>query len=183
MKALLFLDMDGVLNDKTQLESGFYGTKPECVAQLNRILRETGAEIVLSSAWRYMIPGAMTLRGFTYLLLTHGVACRTSGDEPEDMLIGLTCRDEELKPRGRQIRHWLNEHGGRRRYVVLDDGGENPDKSWTDMGIDAAGHPVVWTDGKVGLTEADADRAIAILKGDAKEIFDGRRRIGRGPDR
>jgi hypothetical protein len=170
VRPLIFLDMDGVLNDKTQLESGFYGSKPECVAQFNRILRTTSAEIVLSSAWRYMIPEAMTLQGFTYLLLTHGVACRTKVELPafpDDLLIGTTCRDEDLSPRGQQIRHWLNECGGRRPYVVLDDGGQNPDGTWSDMGIADAGHPVVWTDGKVGMTAVDADRAIQILTGGA----------------
>lgn len=149
MRPLIFLDMDGCLNDHTQLESGFCGVKSECASRLNRILRETDAEIVLSSAWRYMVPDAMTLNGFQYLLQTHGVDCN-------DRLIGVTCRDEELMPRGQQIRQWRNEHGGDRRYVVIDD---------LDLGISEAGHPFVQTDGAVGLTDADVERAIAILNG------------------
>lgn len=167
MAPLIFLDMDGVLNDHVRFDNGFCGVKAECVTHLNRILRTTGAEIVLSSAWRYMVPEAMTLKGFAYLLLTHGVACRTDEEEPKDRLIGITCRDEELLPRGQQIRHWRLENGGDRRYVVIDDGGENPDGSWHDMGINAAGHPTVWTNGKVGLTAKDADAAIEILTGRA----------------
>lgn len=49
------------------------------------------------------------------------------------------------------------------RYWVVE--GPVPDGSWYDMGINEAGHPVVWTNGKVGLTAADADRAIGMLKG------------------
>lgn len=166
VRPLIFLDMDGVANDHKAHTNGYCGTKPECVAQLNRILRETDAKVVLSSAWRYLIhSGSMTLRGFVNLLLTHGVEIQTNEKRPRSRLIGITCRDEDLSPRGQQIRHWLNEHGGRRPYVVLDDGGQNPDGSWYDMGINDAGHPVVWTDGSVGLTAADADRAIGILKG------------------
>lgn len=147
MRPLIFLDMDGVVNDHTQTESGFCGVLPRCAAQLNRILRATDAEIVISSAWRYMIPEAMNLKGFAYMLLTHGIDCK-------DRIIGLTCRDEELMPRGQQIRHWRCENGGARPYVVLDD---------LDLGITAAGHPFVLTDGKIGLTYRNADRAIAML--------------------
>lgn len=160
MRALLFLDMDGVLNDKTPHPNGYYGVKASCVESLNRVLQSTNAQIVISSAWRYMIPDAMSLQGFEYLLVTHGVDCR-------DRVVGFTCRDEDLEGRGQQIRHWLNEHGGRRPYVVLDDGGQHPDGSWSDMGIHEAGLAVVWTNGKVGLTAADADRAIRILMGGA----------------
>lgn len=149
-RPLIMLDLDGVINDHEQLPSGYCGSRRDCVDQLNRILRETDAEIVISSAWRYMIPYAMGLRGFTYLLQTHGVDCH-------DRIIGVTCRDEDLEPRGLQIRHWLNEHGGDRRYVVLDD---------LDEGITEAGHPFVQTDGTRGLTAMDADQAIAILKGE-----------------
>lgn len=163
MRPIIFLDCDGVINDHKRHSNGFCGTKPECVAHLNRVLRETDADIALSSAWRYMVPDAMTLKGFTYLLLTHGVDARMDDEAQTDRLIGVTCRDEDLMPRGQQIRHWRNEHGGDRPYVVIDDGGENPDGSWTDMGVNAAGHPTVWTNGKVGLTAADAELAIAIL--------------------
>lgn len=156
---VLFLDCDGVINDHIAHSNGYCGTNPECVRRLNRILNNTSAGIVVSSAWRYLVhSGSMTLLGFESLLKSHGVDCH-------GRVIGLTCPDEELSPRGSQIRHWLNEHGGR-DYVVLDDGGEHPDGSWYDMGIDEALLCVVWTDGTVGLTDADADRAIAMLGGE-----------------
>jgi hypothetical protein len=151
VRPIIFLDLDGVLNDHQQRESGFCGIDLPLATRFNRVLRETDAQIVLSSAWRYMIPEAMSLKGFTYLLQTHGVDCH-------ERLIGVTCRDEEIEPRGQQIRHWRLENGGERPYVVIDD---------LDLGITEAGHPFVQTDGKVGLTEADADRAIEILTGRA----------------
>jgi hypothetical protein len=157
---VIFLDMDGVLNghDYDELTESCT-VDPDCVRWFNTILVAVpGAKIVVSSAWRYMVHnGAMTLRGFEYLLRTHGVAC-------VDRVTGLTCLDEELEPRGQQIRHWLNEHGGNRPYVVLDDGGDK-DGQWYDLGINAASLRVVWTKGNVGLTDWDAHRAIEILKG------------------
>lgn len=46
----IFLDIDGVLNDD------HFGIKieEERVALLAKIVKETGASIVLSSSWRYM---------------------------------------------------------------------------------------------------------------------------------
>jgi hypothetical protein len=62
---ILFLDMDGVLNAHEWLgEAGSCDVRHDCVLRLNRILHETGAAIVLSSAWRYMVHGGdMTLPG------------------------------------------------------------------------------------------------------------------------
>jgi hypothetical protein len=125
--------------------------RQDCVDHLNRILIECDANIVVSSAWRYMVSGgSMTETGFEYLLRTHRIACTTR-------IEGFTPTDEEIEGRGRQIRAWLNEHGDGRPYVVLDD---------MDEGITENGLKFVQTNGSTGLTEADADRAIAILKGE-----------------
>lgn len=146
---IVFLDMDGVLNSHDQHSNGYCGTTPAAVMVFNEVLRQTEALIVISSAWRYMVPEAMTLKGFEYLLLTHGVECK-------DRILDVTCRDEDLQPRGLQIRHWLNEHGGDRRYVVLDD---------LDLGITEHGHPFVQTDSAVGLRSEDGIRVVEILTG------------------
>lgn len=152
MRPLIFLDLDGVLNDHEEHDNGYCGTAGFCVRRLNDILRETGAEIVVSSAWRYLIlSGSMTLKGFENLLLSHGVNCF-------GRVVGHTCSDEVAEPRGIQVRHWLNENGGDRRYLVVDD---------LDLGITEQGHPFLRTDGKVGLTDADVERAIEILGQDA----------------
>ncbi len=158
-RPLIFLDIDGVLNCHNYDEACESSTiNSDCVYRINRVLDATGAMIVISSAWRYMVHGgAMTLGGFGYMLRTHGVRCK-------DRIIGLTCIDEEIPERGQQIRQWLNIHGGDRPYVVIDDGGTE-DGRWSDLGINAAGHPVVWTDGRVGLTWDDAAKAIGILAG------------------
>jgi len=72
---VIFLDIDGVLNGHEFCEHAkSCGINPECVCELNRIIAATDAKIVLSSAWRYMVHGgALTLKGFEYMLRTHGV--------------------------------------------------------------------------------------------------------------
>ena len=162
---LLFLDIDGVLNAHE------YDPAVRCgqihrdkVERLNRVLRATGARFVLSSAWRYIVHrGEATLAGMDWLLRSHGLL--------GDRLIGITRPDTMrtdanyqghpqswpvCNERGQQITDWLTGHAGHiwPRYVVIDD---------LDLGIVAAGHPFVHTVGTVGLTDIDADRAIAIL--------------------
>lgn len=146
---LIFLDIDGVLNDHATFENGYCGIKAECVARLNRILLETGANLVISSAWRYLIISrSMTREGFQNLLLSHGVNCYKK-------IRGTTQPDMGAITRGQQILAWLICNGFAGTYVVLDD--------LDDAGIAEEGLPFVRTDGKVGLTDADADKAIAIL--------------------
>lgn len=144
---VVFLDIDGVLNrHRFNGLSQSSSIEPECVGHLNRLLVETGAAVVLSSAWRYMlIRGAMTVDGFDYLLRTHGVIA--------GRLVSWTCSDEDEKDRGWQIHRWRNRIGHTGKYVVIDD---------LDLGISYL-HPFVHTDGEVGLTGLDTDKAIRIL--------------------
>lgn len=58
MRKIIFLDIDGVLNDRETLTkkypgSGIMGIDPYKVLLLSRIVEATGAEIVLSSSWRH----------------------------------------------------------------------------------------------------------------------------------
>ena len=161
-RPLIFLDIDGVLNghnfdDHPSVLSNTIDR--ECVEALNRLIVAVDPDIVLSSAWRYMIHGgAMTLKGFEYLLRTHGVMAN-------DRLIGLTLTDATYPTRGEQIQAWLDEFGSR-PYVVLDDGGCKPGTDeWWDMGLPI--HPVVWTRGNVGLTDFEVAKAIETLRGQA----------------
>lgn len=148
--ALIFLDIDGVLNGhQFSDDAQSCLTDAACVSRLNRILDRVECEIVISSAWRYMIHGgAMTVLGFQYMLRTHGMRCVN--------LIGVTETDEVTETRGEQIRQWKRANGGGRRYVVLDD---------MDDGISERGLNAVFTNGAVGLTDSDVERAIAILEG------------------
>lgn len=164
---LIFLDIDGVLNThETDPEVLCGQIHPHKVRRLNQILRATGAKIVLSSAWRYIVHrGEANLMGMEWLLRSHGVlAGRLLAVTRPDRLRTFTTYNgvpaawPVENERGQQIAEWLADNGGAKayRYVVIDD---------LDLGIITAGHPFVQTDGAVGLTDADVEDAIAILNG------------------
>lgn len=146
---LLFLDLDGVANNHAYNETSQSTTfLPRCVDQLNRIIEATDCRLVLSSAWRYMLIGrAMTLCGFEYLLRSHGVAA-------QGRLVGMTPADEEWSQRESQIKEFLRGRVDVDGWCVLDD-------------LPLMLYPEQWrfvrVDGSIGLTEKDADRAIAVL--------------------
>lgn len=163
---ILFLDIDGVLNGhEWDDEAQSCNIRRECVAHLNRVVRETGCRIVLSSAWRYIVHGgAMTLRGFGYMLRTHGML---AGCGAANLIVGLTRKDDEsvdpldLKEdeRARQIKDWLATAVGMigvepAAFAAVDD---------EEQGFALHGIPAVITDGKRGMTAADADRLIELL--------------------
>jgi len=160
---LLFLDIDGVLNthevDPEVLCGRFL---PSHVSHLNRVLRETDARIVLSSAWRYFVyRNEMNLAGLDWLLRSHGViAGRLVGITREDTMVRPVtfCGNAAAWPmtneRGQQIADWRVNNGHTDAYAVVDD---------LDLGISESGHPFVQTDGKVGLTHHEACRLIQLL--------------------
>jgi len=143
MASVIFLDFDGVVLCERAYRRGRVNgqlvPEPSCVAALNRITRESGAQIVVSSTWRMF--GEAKVRA---LLAEWGV---------EAEVIGITPDLSHRPPRGVEIQTWLARNPSPRSFVILDD-----DK---DMG-----HLLpylVRTSFSSGLTEADADRAIAIL--------------------
>jgi hypothetical protein len=148
---VLFLDIDGVLNAGAfcaTAESSSLDTA--AVHHLNAILEATGAKLVLSSSWRYLIlSGSMTVQGFEYLLRTHGVA--------KGRLIDHTCADEATAGRGRQILRWLDEHGPVEAWAVVDD------LAIEDLGEQRWRH--VRTDARAGLSAADAQAIVRVLTG------------------
>lgn len=164
---LLFLDIDGVLNehdfDHEALSNPIHRDK---VQILNRVLKVTGAHIVLSSAWRYIIHrGEADLRGMDWLLRSHGLlANRLCGITRLDKMMMRPWNGEPQQwkecpvenERGRQISDYLERHAcPLQAYAVVDD---------LDLGITQAGHPFVQTNGKVGLTDAHADALIRLLE-------------------
>lgn len=171
---IIFLDVDGVLNGhEWDDEAKSCTIRRECVKHLNRVVIETGCNIVLSSAWRYMVHGgSMTLRGFGYMLRTHGLI---SPGGTMDLIVGLTEKDAvpctpgvtDVGERGRQCRAWLDNWMALgkavvsvKQFVAVDD---------EDHDFSASGIPAVITDGRIGMTEQDADKLIEILRGKPSE--------------
>jgi hypothetical protein len=138
---VVFLYIDGVLNNHSRVINFYCGIHPELVQRLNQITDATDASIVISSAWRYMVyGGAMTLRGLCYLFATHGIKAP---------IIDITQRDEEVPQREEQIAEYIIKHGIQ-QYVVLDD-------------LPLQIPNFVKTEGNVGLTDTHVKQAIEIL--------------------
>lgn len=162
---VLFLDIDGVLNSHDFCPLAMCGPIHRAkVDRLNRILTVADAKVVLSSAWRYIAHrGEATLAGLDWLLRSHGLhAGRLIGFTREDTMVARcpswdgSAPWPQVNERGEQIRDWLRlqSYHPSLRVVVLDD---------LDLGITAAGLPLVLTDGAVGLTDEDADRVISLF--------------------
>lgn len=101
---LIFLDVDGVLNH-SETPGFVYNTMgpvdKRCLTELNRILKETGAGIVLSSMHR-------TVPSKIEALKQHGLE-----------FVDLTANDGNY--RHTQIRNWIAANPRCKRWAVLDD--------------------------------------------------------------
>ena len=139
---VVFLDLDGVGNTTDSPHGWGHGRiLPRFVPRLNRLTTKAGATIVLSTGWRVHL----SHRVLVGQLQRAGITAPVTGQTP--LLVDR--RDD----RWEEIADWLDEFGAR-PYVILDD--------IEDFGPLRARH--VWTDPTVGLTEADVDLALRILK-------------------
>lgn len=138
---VIFLDVDGVLN--THDSPGRFPINRNRLRQLERIVKVTGAVIVLSSTWRKL--------DYTFERLNKKLKYRGM------MIHSRTTTDyfKERQVRGDEIQLWLDEHPEVTNYVILDDD--------SDM-LKSQLNNFVHTNGySEGLTEEKADEAISIL--------------------
>jgi len=110
---IIFLDIDGVLNSRNTTRMTSWGStfvEDALIRNLKHVIDETGAEVVLSSNWRY------------------------DRDDPSLNMEFLELRDElarygicfygftpELHDRGKDIDQWVKEHPKTTNFVILDD--------------------------------------------------------------
>jgi hypothetical protein len=113
--------------------------EPACIEVLNAIVARTGADVVVSSTWRY----GKTVGELQAMLDAHGFAGRVRDKTPVGPP-GAT--------RGDEIGAWLAEHPVE-GYVIIDD--------HVDMG--ALASRLVLTHPAQGLRPADVARAVATL--------------------
>lgn len=115
---VIFLDVDGVLNDihsRTRSPSGFIGIDDDKVRVLRQIVKQTGAKIVLTSTWKRewdAIPELREPEG-VYLsnkLWRRGLCILDKTDDAGDPSL-----------RGAGIQRWLQSHGNVSSWLVLDD--------------------------------------------------------------
>lgn len=167
---VIFLDIDGVMNNleslrypRTKVRSSkhsYSAAHPSCVQALNRIIAATDAQIVISSTWRGI--GLGVLRE---ILRAWGVVGTIVSRTPD-----LSRQHGSIygaPERGAEIQQWLDAYLDLDidSFVILDDG--------DDMG--QLRLHLVQTDYEQGLTEADADRAIAILNAPPTDLLIERR--------
>jgi hypothetical protein len=132
--SVLFLDVDGVLNNKKMIHSKDFLLCELMIGRLRRIIDETNATIILSSSWRIYEDRREFLRN---ALERHGL--RWADRTP---FIGPALRCVEIDG-------WL-ERNDVDKYAILDDSKEE--------------HSCFFrTDIDVGLTDEIADQVIAHL--------------------
>jgi hypothetical protein len=154
---ILFLDIDGVLNSvkfmKARHEAGErnvgHALDPTAVAQLQRVVDETGCEIVLSSTWR-LIHSLSDMRG---MLIAAGMR------HPVPLIDKTPCLDRrhgsiEVNPgRGKEVQAWIDMRMFTGPFCCIDDD--------TDF---MPHQNLVRTDHMEGMTAEHADRCIEILR-------------------
>ena len=149
--SIIFLDFDGVLNtERYQAQLAIDGKPnkdswgplfdPHAVTNLRKIIEATDADIVITSSWRYLHRlGSLRMMWEVRRL-------------PGELLDTLPCGAAYIS-RGEEIEYWLNGNG-QPDYVIIDD----LDEFYTSQR-----DRYVETNPIVGITDADAKRAIEIL--------------------
>ena len=164
MKKIIFLDIDGVINTKewhskmtkdTPKDEYGYAFDPIAVANLAHIIDKTGAEIVISSSWKFY--GVPKLRDMWKKRNLPGTILDiTPNTISDEMLLNANLDEFQLGVcRGNEIKEWLSRHEDIiSNYVIIDD--------FDDMLSEQEDH-VVLTESLIGITEWDAEKAIKIL--------------------
>ncbi len=137
---VIFLDFDGVITT----EWSSFKIEHEKIKLLNRLIEETGAKVVVSSAWRYR--DGDPVKSLQEQLEGHGF---------KGEVISITNLNWE--DRGKEIDDWVREHDIE-SYVVIDD----------DV-ADIVGYKcadfLIKTNMQEGLTDDVVEVAKALLKG------------------
>lgn len=146
---VLFLDFDGVLNSMDFMKvrsrlgiihSDKYGDTfdPRCVLNLELIIKETNAQIVISSVWKYQ--GLEFMKQMWKERILPGT------------IIGVTPNING--PRGQEIEKWLQNEMSVYEYAIIDDD--------TDM-LPHQMNNFVRTDSDFGLSYDNAKKVIEIF--------------------
>ena len=158
MRKILFLDIDGVLNtnwweQKPSVDQYGYGFDPRAVANLKKIIDETGADIVISSSWKFM--GLTQMQEMWEDRMLPGKLVGITPNTVSDELLLTADLDnmEFFDIRGYEIKEWLSKHKVD-RYAILDD---------MDCMLPEQTLHFVQTNPMFGITQEDAEQVIKIL--------------------
>lgn len=153
---VLFLDVDGVLNNEGVFSDRRFGVAPLdhlCVGRLHDVVRKTGCKIVLSSSWRDVprlesrLAAADVFSCFVGLM-NDRIECRH-----HDLSTKWLGGDDYLG-RGSEIAEWLSRHPEVTTYAIVDDDSDMLPEQMPFF---------VQTSFDTGLTDEHAERLVAIL--------------------
>ena len=177
MLKILFLDIDGVLNTalwyiskekNASKDKWGYAFDPMSVANLKRIVDETGAGIVISSSWKCV--GLPELRKMWKARKLPGRIIDITPDimTDEDILdIDLDLIDPG-KGRGDEIKKWLSRHEKQvSHYAIIDDMYEMLPEQQSHTRIDVINSGMVLSD---HLAMIDSQKCFMIDKNIEKKI-------------
>lgn len=170
MKKVVFLDFDGVLNtEHNQNMLRYHGRAwrdehgalfdSEAVAQLKRIVDETGAEIVIESSWKYL--GLEAMQQMWAERNMPGVVIDITPSSASDSWL-LSANLDDMDPancnwKGAEIASWIADNlNAEARFVIIDD---------EYVILDSQQAHFVQTNPYNGITPELADKAIEILNG------------------
>ena len=170
MKKIIFLDFDGVLNTEHNQNMHMYHGKPwkdkhgaffdpDAVAELKRIVEETGADIVIESSWKHLGLEAMK-QMWSDRNMPGNVIDVTPSSASDKWLLNADLDDVDpgrTQWKGVEIASWIadNLHEDA-RYVIIDD---------EYVILDSQLPHFILTNPYDGITPELADRAIKILNG------------------
>lgn len=152
---VIFLDIDGVLNSrysKTHAPSGCHGLESSKLKKIYQIISATGAKVVLSSTWKSEIN-----KNIKYVTADGKYMLNKFKYEGKFILFDKTPDAETSLHRGKEISAWLYDHQTVEKFVIIDD------TEFNDMGYFGLLNNLVLTDGDIGITDEDVDKAIKIL--------------------
>ena len=153
MKKLIFLDIDGVMNSTSfyeKTENFVWGMFcPDAVRNLNQIVKETGAEIVISSAWRLH----MMLDELQLIFNKNKVIPRIAYGTPR--LQYKYYENKTKVPRGCEIKLMMEIYEVAEDYVIIDDDASGILLAQKDHFFQ--------TDPDLGLTDDVRDKVIKYL--------------------
>jgi len=148
VNSTLYLDIDGVLNTHECFRNGYCGIHRDKIELVNWIVDNAKCNVVIISAWRYLVlAGSMTLKGFSNLLFTHGA------DDWAELIRVLPFDIGNGSDRGQLVANDIaNNHVT--NYIILDD----LDLAYTSRGLNC-----VIVDGRIGLTPSLAQTVLSCL--------------------
>lgn len=152
---LLFLDFDGVLNSQRYFDehpnarSDYDMIDRDAVALLSGLVDKSQCQVVISSSWRI----GRTVNELRRILLHRGF------NFPERVIGKTPTVDDERRtgfspPRGYEIAKFIADKKFKGAYAILDD----------DSDMDGVEAHFVQTDRKTGLTSADVEACLRLLR-------------------